>query len=144
MRIYVGAAVALAALIGPAWAQSAGATIQAFGLVGTWATDCAHEPDAHQAGFRMVVEMPKKGPPTRTTVSSDGGHTTTVKADILGASRLGSTGLVIQAQVTDGDRDGGPLPAIVFLGLDQSFEKTDPNVLYLKGRDPLRLTRCGK
>jgi hypothetical protein len=144
MRIFVGAAAALAALIGPVWAQSAGATIRAFGLVGAWATDCAHEPDAHRAGFRMVVEMPKKGPPTRTTVSSDGDHTTTVKADILGASRLGSTGLVIQAQVTDGDRDGGPLPAIALLGLDQSFEKSDPNVLYLKGHDPLRLIRCGK
>jgi hypothetical protein len=144
MRIFIGMAVALAALICPAWAQSAGATIQAFGLVGAWATDCAHEPDAHQAGYKMIFAVPGKGPPTRTIVSSDGAQTTTTQADILGASRLGTTGLVIEAEVTGGDRDGALLPASALLGLDQSFEKNEPNVLYQKGHDPMRLVRCGK
>lgn len=144
MRILVGAAVALAAVVGPAWAQSAAATIRAFGLVGTWSSDCGRDPGAHQPGYRMAVAVPAKGPPTRTVVSSDGAKTTTVTAEILGASRLGSTGLVIEARVTGGDRNGGPLPAGALLGLDQSFEKTGPNVLYVKGRDPMRLERCGK
>jgi hypothetical protein len=144
MRVVAGAVVALAAAIGPAWAQNAGATIQAFGLVGTWASDCTRDPGERQAGYRMTVAVPGKGPPTRTVVSSDGIKTTTATAEILDASRLGTTGLVIAAQVTGGDRDGGPLPASAFLGLDQSFEKTGPNVLYLKGHDPMRLERCGK
>jgi hypothetical protein len=142
MRIVAGAAVILAAVVGPAWAQTAGATIQAFGLVGTWATDCAHAPGDHQPGYKLVVAVPGKGPPTRTIVSSDGAHTTTTDADILGAARLDATGLVIQARLTGGDRDGGPLPAIALLGFDQSFEKPEPNVLYIKGRDPVRLERC--
>jgi len=139
MRVVVGAAAALAAAVGPAWAQGAGATIQAFGLVGTWSSDCAH-PD----GYRMIFAVPGKGAPTRTVITSNGAKTTTTKAEILGASRLGSTGLVIEARVTGGDRDGGPLPASALLGLDQSFEKAGPNVLYVKGHDPMRLERCGK
>jgi hypothetical protein len=147
MRILVGATVAaLLALGGSASAQSGGgatgAVIQAFGLVGTWANDCSRNLDAHQAGFKMIFAVPEQGPPTRTTVSSDGAHKTTTKADILGAQPLGTTALVIQAKVTGGDRDGGPLPSSAFLGLDQSFEKNEPNVLYVKGRDPVRLERC--
>jgi hypothetical protein len=142
MRVPVGAAVVLAAAIGPAWAQSAGATIQAFGLVGTWASDCAHDPGPHQPVYKMTIALPGKGPPTRTIVASDGANTTTVEAEILDASRLGSTGLVIEATVTGGDRDGGPLPASAFLGLHQSFEKAGPDVVYVKGRDPVRLERC--
>jgi hypothetical protein len=142
MRVLVGAAVAWAAVIGPAWAQTAGATIRAFGLVGTWSTDCTRVPGVQQAGYRMVVAVPGKGAPTRTTVSSDGTNTTTIDADILAASRLGTTGFVIQVRITGGDRDGGPLPAIALLGFDQSFEKPGPDALYIKGRDPLRLERC--
>jgi hypothetical protein len=142
MRMAVGAVVALATVVGPAWAQSAGATIQAFGLVGTWASDCTGDPGPHRPGFKMTVAMPGKGPPTRTTVSSDGANTTTVNAEIVGASQLGTTGLVIEAKITEGDRDGGPLPAIALLDFDQSFEKLEPNVLYIKGRDPVRLERC--
>ena len=76
--------------------------------------------------------------------SSDlnGVKTTTITADILGAEPLGSTGLVIQAGATAGDADGKPLPSSAFPGLDQSFEKTAPNVLFVKGRDPVRLVRC--
>jgi hypothetical protein len=135
----------LAALGGPAGAQlqkTAGAVIQSFGLVGTWANDCSRNLDAHQPGYKMIFEVPDKGPPTRTIISSDGVKKTTIKADILGASPLGTTALVIQAKVTGGDSDGAPLPASAFLGLDQSFEKTGPDVLYVKGRDPVRLQRC--
>jgi len=146
MRIVVGMALALlVALGGPVWAQqgnAGGAILQGFGLVGTWANDCTRNLDKHQAGYKMIFEIPEKGPPTRTTISSDGTHKTMVKADILGAQPLGTTALVIQAKVTGGDRDGGPLPSSAFLGLDQSFEKTEPNVLYVKGRDPVRLERC--
>lgn len=147
MRIFVGAAAtALMALTGSASAQqvnAAGAVIQGFGLVGTWANDCHRDLDKHQAGFRMIFAVPEKGPPTRTVITSDGAHKTTTKADILGAQPLGTSGLVIQARITGGDRDGGPLPGSAMTsGLDQSFEKTVPNVLFLKGRDPVRLEKC--
>jgi hypothetical protein len=143
MRSFVGATtILLTALGGSAWADATGAVIRGFGLVGPWANDCARNLDARQAGFEMIFEVPGKGPPTRTTISSDGTHKTTVKADILGAQPLGATALVIQAKVTGGDRDGGPLPGSMTIGLDQSFEKTAPNVLYIKGPVPLRLERC--
>jgi hypothetical protein len=132
----------LASFSGPAWADAAGAVVQGFGLPGTWANDCGRNLDKHQAGFKMIFEVPEKGPPTRVTISSDGTHKTTVKADIMGAQPLGTTGLVIQARISGGDRDGGPLPGASLLGIDQSFEKIEPNVLYVKGRDPVRLVRC--
>src|SRR5581483_11076772 len=107
MRIPVGTAIVLlAALGGTTRAQMpnpSGAIIQGFGLTGTWANDCTRNLDKHQAGFKMIFEVPEKGPPTRTTISSDGTHKTTVKADILGAQPLGTTALVIQARVTGGD-----------------------------------------
>lgn len=146
MRLFAGAATAvLVALGGPAGAQQvnpAGAVIEDFGLVGTWADDCGRDLDKQQVGFRMIFAVPRKGAPTRTVISSDGAHKTTTKADILGAQLLGTTGLVIQAKITDGDRDGGPLPGSMTTGLNQSFEKTEPDVLYVKGRDPVRLERC--
>jgi hypothetical protein len=143
MRILLAAAmVVLVTAGGPASAQSAGAVIQGFGLVGTWANDCSRDLDKNQGGFKMIFAVPAKGPPTRETISVDGTHKTTVKADILNALPLGKTGLVIEANVTDGDRDGGPLPGSMTTALDQSIEKFEPNVLYVKGRDPLRLERC--
>jgi len=146
MRSFMGtAAVLLIALGGPAGAQPvnpAGAVIQGFGLVGTWANDCSRDLDKHQVGYKMIFTVPEKGLPTRTVISSDGVHKTMTKADILGAQPLGTTALVIQAKITGGDRDGGPLPGSMTTGLDQSFEKSEPNVLYVKGRDPVRLERC--
>lgn len=147
MRIFLGLAAALLiALGGPAAAQQApavGAVIRGFGLVGTWAVDCGRELDGHQVGYKMIFAVPENGPPTRTVISSDGTRTTTTKADILGAQPLGKTALVIQAAITGGDRDGNPLPGnTLTTPLDQSFEKPEPDVLYVKGRDPVRLQRC--
>ena len=136
------AAGAMASLVSPARADVIGATVQAFGLVGTWSNDCGRHLDKHQAGFRMSFEVPEKGPPIRTIVSSDGAKTTTVKAEVLSAIPNGAEFLTIGVKLTGlGDKGGSQIPAYLNTP-QQSFQKTEPNVLFVKGRDGMRLQRC--
>ncbi|HEX3883554.1 MAG TPA: hypothetical protein VHW66_12915 [Stellaceae bacterium] len=141
MRILIGIAVAGAlAHATPAQADIVGAAVQAFGLVGTWSNDCSRNLDKHQAGFRMSFEVPDHGPPIRTIVSSDGAKTTTVKSEVLSAIPNGAEFLAIGVRLS-GAGSGEKIPAYLNTP-QQSFQKTEPNVLFVRGRDGMRLQRC--
>jgi hypothetical protein len=142
MRILIGAAAAaLLALSVPARADIVGAAVQAYGLVGTWSNDCSRNLEKHQAGLRITFEVPEKGPPIRTVISSDGAKTTTVKAEVLSAVPLGTGDLNIRVRLMSGAGGDAPLPAYLNTP-EQSFQKTEPNVLFIKGPYAVRLGRC--
>ena len=142
MRIFLAAAVAvLYAQIAPAQADTVGAVIESFGLVGTWSNDC-HRNLAKVPGYRMIFAVPPQGAPTRTTISSDGAAKTTVHTGIMAAERLSATTLKLTVKTTGGDRNGGPLATVTANTFDEVIDKPAPEILSVRGRDPLHLVRC--
>ncbi len=141
MRIVVYL-IALVIFASPAMADNIATTIEEFGLIGTWATDCSTQPSAAQPGFRIIVVEPLGGGPTYTTISGDGGMKTTVRSLVLAAVRLPPRQLKLTLRIVGGDRDGFPLPSPVTNTFEQTFEFLAAGGLQMAGRDPISFQRC--
>jgi hypothetical protein len=91
----------LAALALPALAdtdeQAAQAVLQSFGLVGTWAPDCAHPPSFNNP--HETYTIPLSGPILIVTESTPGAPESTVK--ILNAQRLSDGSLSTELELED-------------------------------------------
>jgi hypothetical protein len=123
-------------------ADSAAMTIEKFGLIGTWATDCLTQPSTAQPGFRIIVAEPPGGAATYTTISVDGGVKTTVRSLVRAAVRLSPRQLKLTLRIVGGDRDGFPLPSPVTNTFEQTFEFLANDRLRMVGNDLVSFQRC--
>ena len=143
MAVYLCAAAVFA---GPANADSIAVTIEKFGLLGSWADDCAEGPGARQ-GFRMAVAAPPGGAPTYTTVNIDNGVKTTVRSLVVTAVQPAPQSLTLRVRILGGDVDGGPLPSPTTNTFEQTFEKPAGEkpagaAMQMAGNPPIPLQRC--
>jgi hypothetical protein len=75
-------AVGLLAFGSPAFAESTVTALDAFGLIGTWAEDCAKN------GLRGTFAAPFLGVPTWTISGSDGDNSVLMQFEIKSATRI--------------------------------------------------------
>jgi hypothetical protein len=106
----VPAGVALGVLAGCA---SPGATLQQFGVVGTFAEDCAKS--IEQGGARAIYAVPPVGYPTFTAVNRYG----TFQSKIVRADRVGPDTLILYT-----DDPGGAWNEIDMRRVDNGFVTT--------------------
>ena len=126
----------------PAAAESVAVTLDSFGLMGMWTTDCTKELTATQPGFRIVVAEPPGGTLTYTTISVDAGVKTTVRSTVQAAVRLPSGQLRLTLRIFGGDRDGFPLPSPTTNTFEQTFEILGNGRLRMAGADPISFQQC--
>jgi hypothetical protein len=148
MAVYLCVATVFA---GPANADSIAVAIEKFGLMGSWADDCAEAPGARH-GFRMAVAAPSGSTPTYTTVNIDNGVKTTVHSLVLAAVQPSPRSLTLRVRIVGGDVDGGPLPSPTTNTFEQTFEKPagekpagekrDDSAMQMAGNPPIPLQRC--
>jgi hypothetical protein len=134
--------LAVAIFAFPANAESVAITIEKFGLMGSWANDCAKDMSKMLQGFRIIVAEPPGGGPTYTTLSVDDGVRTTVRSLILTTTLLSPRRLRLRMRIFGGDRDGGPLPSPTTNTFEQTFEKSAGDVMQMAGNTPITLNRC--
>ncbi len=126
----------------PAAAASVAVTLENFGLVGVWATDCTKELTAAQPGFRIVVAEPPGETPTYTTISVDAGVKTTVRSTVQAAVRLPPGQLRLTLRIFGGDRDGFPLPSPTTNTFQQTFEIPENGGLRMTEANPISFQQC--
>ena len=143
MRKILCPAVLAAFLLGPTagTADSAATTIERYGLIGTWASDCAVDVAATRPGFRIIFAQ-SGGRPTYTTISADGGVRMTIYSAVIGAMPVDGSRLRLLLQIIGGDRDGGKLPSPTTNAFEQTIEKLGDERIRLTGAAPQLLERC--
>jgi len=142
MRKILRLAAAASLAWGPvAVAGDSTAAIRDFGLLGTWASYCSPGYNPRQPGFRIVFGEPPGEAPTYTTISAEGGVTTTVHSTVLEAAPAAEGQLRLRLQIIGGDRDGGPLPSPTTNTFEQVIEKTGEGIR-LVGIEPRFIQKC--
>lgn len=136
--------IAAAAVATAAHAQQGdvAATLQRFGLLGTWASYCTPGTWKTLPGFRIVVAAPAGAAPTYTTISSDGTVAITVHSVVLAASPTGDGGLKLKLRIAGGDRDGGPLPSPTTNTFEQAIERDQDGGIRIAGVDQHFIRKC--
>jgi len=133
------AAFALGPTVGAA--DSALTMIERFGLLGTWASDCATDVTATRPGFRIIFGQ-SGSQPTHTTISADGDVRMTIRSAVMDALPLGGSRLKLVLQIIGGERDGGALPSPTTNRFEQTIEKLGADRIILTGAAPQMLQRC--
>ena len=130
--------------LGPTVGSAAGATavLDHFGLIGTWASDCAVAVTASRPGFRIIFADPPGSAPTYTTISSDSGVRMTIHSAVIGSVSVDGMRLKLLLRITGGDRDGGPLPSPTTNTFEQTIEMVAGDRIRLLGAAPQLLERC--
>jgi len=131
----------MAIFVHPAAADSVAVTIENFGLIGSWATDCTTELSATRPGFRAIFADPPGGAAVYTTISVDEGVKTTVRSTIQAALLLSPRKLKLTLKIVGGDRDGFPLPSPTTNTFEQIFEILGGR-LQIGAMTPISLQRC--
>jgi hypothetical protein len=134
--------VATAAFVWPVKADHISTVIEQFGLLGSWADDCAGYLGNLRQGFSLVIAGPPGAAPTYTTVNIDNGVKTTIHSVIVSAIAVSPRRLGLRLRITGGDVDGGPLPSPTTNTFEQTFEKLADDGVEMTGNPPVRLKRC--
>ncbi len=96
MRLFVVSAVSFGLFVAtPAWGESAGEAIKAFGLIGLWSVDCAREDVV-----KDTYALSPSGAPTMTSVSRRTGQVVTTVREIRSAVRVGDDKIKYMMAIT--------------------------------------------
>jgi hypothetical protein len=131
----------VSAFVVSARAETVIETIQNFGMMGIWATDCADMIASKPRFFRAILSQ-AGAEVGYTTLSNDVGIKTTVRSVVRATERIPPNRLKFTFRIVGGDRDGMPLPSPPTNTFEQTFEKRAGDVMEMAGNPPIFLQRC--
>jgi hypothetical protein len=137
----VACLIVLAIWIPAARADAVLETIRDFGMIGTWATDCA-DAAASRPGLMRLTVAAAGAEASYTTLSNDGGSKMTIRSVMRAAQRLLPNRLKLTLRIVGGDRDGGGMPNMVTNAMEHTFEFLADGRLQMDNREPVIFRRC--